>query len=152
MTRDHMYALVTGLLSSDGSALPSDIDGERLALLEMAMEMTVWFSEPALLTYPIESWTNGSLANRRFVRSSTVSPNSERDNYSVEVIVAPRLPQDGSEELDIDHGLCFAVARHMASLCCKLDSYNLHIQSAKEICREYTSQTITGVPFEMRVE
>lgn len=149
MTRDHLYALVTGLLSSDGSALPSDIDGERLALLEMAMEMTVMMSEPALLTYSISDWNNGSLSNRRFVRSSTVGPNADRGEYDVKIIVAPRLPQEGSEELDMDHGLCFAVARYMASLCCKLDSYSLHIKSAENICKEYTSQTIIGVPSEM---
>lgn len=149
MTRDALYGLVSGLLSADGSSLPSDIDRERLGLLEMAMEMTVMESEPAMLTFPVTDWNDGSLNNRRFIRSVTVGMNEDRDEFETKVIVAPILPENADDELDIDHGLCFAVARFMTSMLCKIDYYNIHTTEAKRLCKEYTSQTIAGVPTDM---
>lgn len=145
MNRNRLYGIVSGLLSADGSQLPTDVESERQGLLELAMEMTIMTAEPAKLTYSVEEWNSGILAARRFVRSVTVGMNDEHQEFREKILVAPRLPENGDEELDIDHGLCFAVARFMASMCCKIEYYEIHKNEALRICREYNTQTINGI-------
>jgi len=150
MTRDRLYAIAAGLVSSDSSSLPSDVDGELVGLLQMALEITTYESEPALLTFNMEEWNDGTLAGRRFVRTVELPANEIRPEPVTRLVVAPRLPIDGEDELDMDEGLCFATARFLASYCCKPENAAMHITLGKDICKAYTAETIKGVPVDMK--
>lgn len=121
MTWFRLQKLVEALLSGDHT-LPKDVD-MRLVLLQYAFEQVSDDAQAIVLfrdadTDPERVNTRQSLGGR---------------------IVRPNLPSRDDEEIDMDEGLVFAVARYMASYISK-EKFNLHEAKAKELIKNYNNK------------
>ncbi len=116
MTYKRLQTLITGLLTGD-VVLPSDTD-VILSLLEMGM------SEVATQAEAMHLMTLNRM--NKITRLSM-------GQYTVRT---PELPSNDSEELDIDHELCFPLARIIASYL-SLNKMEVHVREAKRLIVDY---------------
>ena len=116
MTYKRLQTLVTGLLTGD-VVLPSDAD-VTLSLLEMAM------SEVATQAEAMHLMTLN--------RMNKVT----RLSMGQYVVRTPELPSSENAELDIDHELCFPLARIIASYI-SLNKMEIHVREAKRLITDY---------------
>ncbi len=122
MTWSRLQNLVSGLLAGD-TVLPKDVD-LRLALLEYALEEVASNTE-ALKLYQSNDST------REKVRRSVYD--------SGQFVARATLPTSNEDEIDIDQGLTFAIARYMASFISK-EKFAMHEAKAKEIINRYNAK------------
>ena len=115
MTWCRLQALVSALLSGDNT-LTKDIEG-RLALLEYAFEEVLMLADVTGLTL--------SDQNGNQIRNTT-------GGY----VNRPSLPETDEDEVNIDKGVIFAVARLIASYVSK-EKFSLHRKEAEEIIRRF---------------
>lgn len=119
MTYGRVKSITKALLISD-NVLTKDAD-ELLGLLEYAFQFVSNKAEALhLLTMNKDAYINRLAAGDWLSRK-------------------PELPTADSDELDIDHELCFAVARYMASLVSKLKP-QIHEAEAIKIINDYNSK------------
>jgi len=115
MTWGRLQALVSALLSGDNT-LTKDVEG-RLALLEYAFEEVLMLADVTGLTVLDQNGnqiraTIGGYVNR------------------------PQLPETDEDDINIDKGVIFAVARLMASYVSR-DKFQIHKKEAEEIIRRF---------------
>jgi len=114
---------LTEMLLSGDSAFPIDDEEKALALLEYAFESVAIKANVQCLVVHDDSDEN--------LKSNIVRV----DNLG-QLIRRPILPKSDNEELDIDDGLIFAVARLMASFL-SVEKYQLHYATADSIMLKY---------------
>lgn len=120
MTYGNLKLLVTGLLIGD-NVLPKD-DNVIKQLLEYSFSMVSDTAEALhLLTLnkdqeDIQRFAHGEYLMRK-----------------------PKLPESDSDELDIDHELCFALARFIASMISK-EKMAIHQNEANNIILKYNGK------------
>jgi len=119
MTWGRLQKLTEALLTGDYN-FPKDIEA-RIALLQYALEEITDLSEPTQL------------------ESTDLSVEKVRSGYNGVVYRRANLPDNDTEEMDIDIGLCFACARLMASYISK-EKFNLHRNMAIELLNRYTAK------------
>jgi hypothetical protein len=119
MTWGRLQKLTEALLAGDHTLVKEP--ESRIALLQYAYEdlgnlaqVLAWETEDTSIPF-IRQWENGIVLRR------------------------PSLPTSDDEELDVDEGLTFAVARLMASYVSKM-KYNLHKSVALEIIETYNNK------------
>ena len=124
MTYGRFKKLITGMLLGD-TKLPGDND-ITLALLENAFVLVADRAD----------------AMRLMTKSN--SNNILRKGLGDFYVRMPKLPVLDEDELDIDHELCFPLARFVASIVTK-DRQSLHISAAESMIRDYNAEVYNVV-------
>lgn len=117
---------MTQVLLSGDTILPKD-DDAMLPLLGYALELTAYAANTQKLRCVDTT--------REFIRFSTMGDNPE------EFIRRAELPVSDSDEIDIDEGLIYAVARFIA-YAASTEKYNFHYSAAMDMITKYNESII----------
>jgi hypothetical protein len=123
MTWLRLQSLTEALLAGD-NVLPKSVES-RLSLLEYALEEVSSVAETLVL------YTDKTDTSREKIRRSVYDKNK--------YIAKANLPTTDEDEIDIDDGLCFAIARLMASFISR-DKFQLHEKKAEMIIQRYNAK------------
>lgn len=119
---------LTEMLLSGDTGFPLDDEDKALALLQYAFETVAIRADAKCLIVE---------------EGETPEPhNIVRINTNGHFIRRPRLPESDEDELDMDEGLIFAVARLMASFL-SVEKFNVHYQVADSIMNKYGEMMIS---------
>ena len=122
MNWTRLQALVEALLSGDHTLVVNE--EARVALLAYAYE------EVSNLSEVLTNERDGDGVNQ--VRVTTIGH-----------VKRPDLPSNGDSAIDVDYGLCFAVARFMASYVSK-EKFSIHREAAIEIINTYNRKVYSS--------
>lgn len=120
MTYGNLKLLVTGLLIGD-NVLPKD-DNVVKQLLEYSFSIV---SDKAEALHLLTMNKNGEDI-QRFATGEFL-------------MRTPNMPTNDNEELDIDHELCFAIGRYVASMISK-EKIKIHEEAAEKIILAYNGK------------